>query len=156
MRTLTAVNIFLYFLLTVTSASAEPAQSPIVKTVTAEQVSAALKEAGYKVEFDKYSDGDTYLRVEMVNWYVIVDFAGCTPQHNCGGVRFYTLFPKNAAYNLDLANTINNVKFATKASIDAEGNLMIQLASYIGGGVTLENIKQIANFFQGELKSLTK
>jgi Putative bacterial sensory transduction regulator len=154
MRTVTAL-ISLYVLLNAALASAQPAESPIVKTVTAEQVSTTLQEAGYRVVLATASDGSKYLKIEMLGIkYVNVIFLGCTKDYKCIGLRYFVVLAKEPSYTVDLANTINSTQFAAKAYVREDGNFVIQLDLDIDGGTTLENIKQNANLFQTELKDL--
>ncbi len=156
MRMLTAIVVSLYFLLSGGSTSAQPTRPEIISQVTAEQVLAALQQAGYKIKLVNAPDGTKYLKAEMVGLNVLVVLLGCDPAHKdqCIGVRFYVGFAKDPALNLDLANTINNTQFGSKAYINQAGDFVFQLDMDIEGGSSVENIKHNANLFQSELKSL--
>ena len=124
-----------------------------VAKVTPEQFASALTAAGYRSQVAT-ANNQKYIKTAMAGYNALVFFYDCNNQ-GCGNFQFWVGFTKDPVFTIAYANAWNERWRFVKAAIDSsDGGLLLTQDFTIGGGVSLDNIKEHAGLFDYILRQL--
>ena len=158
MRLLAMIAIATSCILAPIQASAQlgPKQQPqaggVLTRVTPEQVASALTQAGYRSQVVTRNN-QKFVTSSIHGFNITTAFFDCNNQ-GCGNLQFVTWF--NDKVNTDFVNAWNAQYRFAKATVDRDGELQFSMDVWLGGGVTLDNIKGYASILEYMLGELTK
>jgi Putative bacterial sensory transduction regulator len=120
----------------------------LISRITAEQLAGILSQAGYPSQ----------VRTQQNEKYVVSDMKGVTVNsilytcNNQGCLSFDLVVYASDQLTTDFVNAWNDKKRFTKASVDpSDGTLTLASTVVLSGGVSAENIKEYARFYEAML-----
>jgi hypothetical protein len=118
----------------------------LISRITPEQLAAALSQAGYSSQVKTTQQNEKYVVSDMKGVPVVSYLYGCTNQ-GCLSLDFvvYT----DTQVTTDFVNSWNEKKRFLKAFVDtSDGTLTLTSSVILSGGVSMENLKEYARFFE--------
>lgn len=127
--------------------SAGMAADRIVDVTSVEGVAALLREAGYKAEIKKDTEGDGYIESGVNGSGFQLVFYGCTNDKGCDSFEFYSWYKKEPFFSTDMTNEWNAKKRFLKVAIDKDGDVAEYLYVSALGGMTYANFKDYIDWY---------
>ncbi len=129
-------------------AAPEPAEPDAVKAGNIEarvpqSVLDAMQQMGFLATMDKDDDGDPLISSRISETRFHIYFYGCVENVECSSIQFVAGYDLDEDFALDLMNGWNEENRWTKAYLDDEGDPIMEMDLYLGGGgVSRENFEE--------------
>lgn len=131
----------------VASAGRAAAEDVLLDLSTAEQVAAALRDAGYKAELKKNDDGSTYILSAANGSGFTIDMTDCKAL-KCNGLSFQSYYDPEPVLTVAFANQWNQDNRFLKVSINAKGQLREWFDVDTFGKLTKANFADLIDWYQ--------
>lgn len=126
----------------------EPAEPDAVQAGNVEarvpqSVLDAMQQMGFLATLDKDDDGDPHISSRISETHFQIYFYGCEENVECNSIQFVAGYDLDSDFGLGLMNDWNKENRWTKAYLDDEGDPIMEMDVFLGGGgVSRENFEE--------------
>jgi hypothetical protein len=130
----------------------------MISRMTPEQLAAALSQTGYPSQVKATQDNkNKYVLSKMGELNVQSWLWGDCNNQGCLAFDFVVWFEPSQDLTVEFANSWNHQMRMVKAALDtSDGYFSFETSVILSGGVTMENVKEHARFFDAVMKKVNE
>lgn len=118
-----------------------------------------LQEAGYKALIEKNEKGQPYISSAANGENFTINFDTCKDNEKkieCDGLHFYAWWKSKPYFTVSLTNKYNSKNMFGRSIIDDDGDLGLDLYFTTLGGISIENFKDVVDWWSISSAALAK